>query len=58
MINPNIPLFLWIILLTMYNNILMFSLIITSATCAIGPSVNTLKAHLIFPSKFAIYLNL
>jgi hypothetical protein len=58
MINLYIPLFLWIILQAMYNNILMFSLITTCVACAI-PSVNTLKAQLSFPSKpnFAICFN-
>ncbi len=59
MINLYIPLLSWIILLAMYNKILMFSLITTSVAYAIGPSVNTLKVQLIFPSKpnFAICLN-
>ncbi len=48
MINLYIPLFLWITLQAIYNNILMFSLITTNVACAIGPSVNTLKAQLSF----------
>jgi len=51
MINLYIPLFLWIILQAIYNNIFMFTLITINVACAIGPSVNTLTAQLIFPSK-------